>query len=981
MIKFYATTITFLFTLTLCFGQEGEILVPEFSHASGHYLEEFDLSISHPNLNSGTSIIYTLDGSEPKIEHVGGTTYLYKNNYQETANDSLGEFYTQEIHSYYYSGPITLENKTNTPNVYAAISQTFEASHSQMPSTNITKANVVRAKAIDANNNQSETITATYFIGEEEEFESNFPIIFLSFSATDFFDFYNGIGVAGDDFESWRFSNPTAETWLRVPANYTRRGRDFEITSNFQYFEDEEEIFNKKIGVRIHGGASRSFPIKSLRLYARNEYSKNTLNHSFFSTEEFSAYRRLIIRNSGQDHAQTLFRDAFIQNLFIHLENDHQAYRPINLFLNGEYWGVMNIRERYGKQYFEMKYGIEEEDLDYLQNNMDVNEGDTSHYEAMLEFAKNADLSLDENFEYMKTQMDMDNYIDHYVANIYSANYDWPYNNIQYWRKRVDYTPDAPYGHDGRWRWVLQDMDAGFNGIPTWHQNSNLFNMLEHAIRRENLPDWSQELFKNLIANDEFVNNFTARMLDLLNTSLLKENVHELIQQFKDEYQPEIHKHINRWNFMEGLSEWDYQINKLNYFAEVRPDAVKEHLRDEFGYENEEVSLMIFSSNIEHGHVVLNRTPLHPTIPGVSRATFTTPLDFFGWSGQYFKDLKITLTAQPELGYTFSHWSGGVSNSTDASIEVNLQEHTQVTAHFEALPAEEIDTEPIHFWVMDTNIPNNTPLEELASTYSFEGLNASIEYTSCLTGYPFNENHENWRKASMERRNRPTEVNYIPEANFNFSFENVAMRGLQIRQPFENEGQKNQLIFKLNTTDFKEIKLSFAAKDEGAADGFEISYYDNLNNSWSSEGITPSYDLNTGEFNKYSIDFSDVTIANNANEFLVKLLFTGENLQEDNGDRVTFNNIAVLGKPTTMHVETPETQKEFSLYPNPVNSRFYIKGIKEGAIVEIYSITSKLLKREKYSNAGISVDDLSKGVYLLSIEQENKKSNLKLIKN
>ncbi len=979
MLKFHYTLI-FILVFFLSIGQEIEVAVPEFSHEPGYYEEGFELSISYPNSASDVTIIYSLDGSEPQIEHIGGTTYLYKNNYQETASDPIGEFFSQEINSYYYSEPIFIQNQTEQPNVYADISLTYTAEHQQMPSTTIPKANVVRAKAIDASGNQSETVTATYLIGDEEEFQSSFPIISLNFSAPDFFDFYEGIGVAGDDFESWRINNINHERPEWGAANYQRRGVENEILANFEYFEGNEEVFNKKLGVRVHGGASRTYPIKSLRLYARNDYGENTFHHAFFPTEELNSFRRLILRNSGQDRNQTLFRDAFIHNLFSHIENDYQAYRPINLFLNGEYWGVMNIRERYSKQHFELKYGIDEEDLDHLQNNMSVREGDAVHYHNMIQFARNNDLSVDENYAYMQTQMDMNSFIDHFVANIYSANYDWPQNNIQYWRKRVAYTPDAPYGHDGRWRWVLQDMDAGFNGIPTWIPNSNLYNSIDHVIRRENVPDWAQHLFKNLIANDEFVNNFNRRMLDLLNTSLLESHVHEVIQNFRNEYEPEINKHINRWNFMQSFSNWEFHIEKLKYFAEVRTAAVKSHMKEEFDFEEEEVGLILASSNINQGSIQLNRTLIHPETPGVNKGVIPSPGHQYIWSGAYFKNLSIQLHAVPELGYRFSHWSGA-SNSTDEEIEINLSDHTQLMAHFEPLAENELEEIPIHFWVMDDTMPNNTPLQELESTFSFDGLSATIEYTSCLTGYPFNENHENWRRASMERRNRPTPLNYIPEANFDFPFESVTMRGLQIRQPFEDAGQENQLIFNLNTSGFEDIKLSFAAKDEGAVEGFEIMYYNASINSWTTANISSEFTLETGEYQIYEIDFSGIDAANDQTEFLVQLTFTGDQLTADNGDRVTFNNIAVLGTPFTMSVAEPEEQQTLSVYPNPTKERFFIDGIQGGAKVEVYNLQSKLLKRINYTSAGVNVEELPNGVYFLSIQEDNKKSTIKLIKN
>ncbi|MCH8533775.1 MAG: CotH kinase family protein [Flavobacteriaceae bacterium] len=978
MLRFFISLLLSLSSFTFVFGQDVEIPVPEFSHASGFYPESLSLEMTHPDTEA--IIIYTLDGSEPKIENIGGTTYPYKNQYPITADLPIGEFLENQIETYIYEQELNLQNKSSSDNKISMISQTFDFEPDYFPSYSVAKANVVRAKAIGNNQQESETISATYFVGDEDEFQSDFPIISLSLSETEYYDFYEGIGIAGIDFEEWRLNYPNHQTPAWGQANYKRRGRDHEIEANFEYFEGNNQVFNKKIGVRIHGGASRNYPLKSLRLYARNSYSNNTLNHHFFETEPESAHRRLILRNSGQDRHQTLFRDAFIHNLFSHIKNEYQAYRPINLFINGEYWGIMNIRERYGKQYFEMKYNIDEEYLDFLENNMNVKEGDANHFSNMRHYAIINDLSEEEHYQYMQTQMDMESFIDHFAANIYSANYDWPQNNIEYWRKKVDFNPDAPYGHDGRWRWVLKDMDAGFNGIPTWIPNSTLHNTLYHALRRENTPNWSQRLFQNLIENDQFKNDFNVRLLDLLNTNLTETHIEELIQSFKSKYEPEIQKHINRWSYMESFSNWEFNVNKLLDFASVRNQVVRNHLKDEFDFDEDELSLVVISSNKNQGHVQLNRTLLNSSTPGVDTGTIPSLGNNHIWSGSYFKGLNVKLIAVPQIGYKFSHWSGD-SQSTESSIEINLQDHTQVVAHFEPLEEEEIEEIPIHFWVMDSNMPNNTPLESLEATYSFDDLNASIEFYSCLTGYSFDENHELWRKASMERRNRPTSINYTPEGNDDLPFESVNMRGLQVKQPFVSEDQENEMIFNVNTSNFEDIKFSFAAKDEGAVNGFEVSYFDESNNSWSTNMITPNYSLTTDVYNLYEIDFSNVSAASNNPTFQIKLTFTGNDLTQDDGDRVTFNNIAVLGKPITMSVDQPEQTQNIKIYPNPANNRFFIQGIEEGAAIEVYTIQSKLIDRVNYSKAGVNVDHLPKGVYFLNIFQNNKKSNLKLIKN
>ena len=54
-----------------------------------------------------------------------------------------------------------------------------------------------------------------------------------------------------------------------------------------------------------------------------------------------------------------MFRDVLVQGLVSHLNIDTMAYRPSVLFLNGEFWGIYNIREFYDKNYLQAHYGAD----------------------------------------------------------------------------------------------------------------------------------------------------------------------------------------------------------------------------------------------------------------------------------------------------------------------------------------------------------------------------------------------------------------------------------------------------------------------------------------------------------------------------------------------------------------------------------------------------------------------------------------------
>src|SRR5690606_22441127 len=223
---------------------------------------------------------------------------------------------------------------------------------------------------------------------------------------------------------------------------------------------------------------------------------------------------------------------------------------------------------------------------------------------------------------------------------------------------------------------------------------------------------------------------------------------------------------------------------------------------------------------------------------------------------------------------------------------------------------------------MDSDIPNDTPLTGLDATFEVPGQ-ASIAYQSSLAGYPFNDTHPNWRKGSMERRNSPTGLNYIPEANENIPFETSNMRGLQISQPFQNGGLENTLIFNIPTTNYKNIKFAFAAKDENAADAIVIDYSTSSGAPvWTSAGITSTLPLGDA-YQVFTTDLSAITSANDNPDLKIRLRFTGANMTVDNGDRVTFNNISVMGTPISLDVPEEDAPK-FAVYPNPASDVVHI---------------------------------------------------------
>jgi hypothetical protein len=951
------------------------LAAPTFSQAGGFYTAGFPLTISHADPT--VTIVYTTDGSDPELTNLAGTTYDYKNQYVELVGQTDGAMLQNQYQSFTYSTPLNIVDRTSQPNDIAKMSSTFQHDPDYIPDYNVFKGTVVRARAYKTGAMPSPIATKTYIVSPQGSSRFTLPVISLSLTESKFFDYEDGIFVAGKDFDDWRAANPTVNANIynvneeTENANYLRSGDVTEKVGNINYFVNGNEVLNQDLGIRINGGNSRGIASKSLRLYARGELGSSTFNYPFFATETYSSYKRLVLRNSGQDFYSTMFRDALGHYLINGMKTETRAYQPSIVLVNGEYFGILNNRERYDRHFFERKFGILEGDLDFLKDDLTADEGDDLHYHAMEAYLENNSLATQANYDYIATQLDPEDFRDYYIANIYMQNTDWPGWNTVFWRKRTaSYEPNAPFGQDGRWRTAINDLDDGTGNYPS----GSIHNTLEFATATGIFdypnPEWATLILRKLLENNEFKLDFINRFADVMNTYFHPTRFVDKINEFKATLNPEMGEHYNRWDNFFDLSSWEsFSITRMRNFANQRPDNQRSHIRAKFGIAGD-ITATLDVNDAAQGFVKINTIEVNSTTPGVAENPYP-------WTGIYFQNIPVTLKAVALPGFEFSHWSGA-STSTDEEITITTNANFSVTAHFVPSAITEVE-EPIYFWVFDSTVPNDVPLTSLNSTFE-TATDGVLQYESCLVGYPFPQGDVNYGKASMERRNSPTDINYIPEANNDIPFANVNMRGLQIKQPFHNGANENKMIFNVATTGYKDIKFAFAAKNELAADAITIEYSIAAGSpSWISTGLAQtSYPL-TAAYQLFNIDFTTIDAVENNPNFKVRLRFTGTNMTEDAGNRVTFNNFSVSGIEIELGVKD-NNKLEFKIFPNPVSNVLNIVHKYDQVDYKLFSIEGKLIKSGLLETPEINVNGLQPGVYLLHFSTDGNSEVKKFIK-
>jgi len=495
-----------------------------FSNQEGFYTTPFSLII---NSLLADTIYYTLNGDIP------------------TENSNI------------FTDSIFIEDRNSQPNIISEIPTTPEQNLIsykawESPSETIDKATILRCASYSNGLRTSKIYTKTFFVDSEIIDKYTIPIISLITEEENLFNPDSGIFVPGINFDS---NNPE---WS---GNYFMRGDNWERNIHIEYFENNGNLgFSQDAGIRIQGGKTRQASQKSLRLYARDEYGKKDFDYKLLPQKQINKYKRFILRTSmGAWGGQTIIKDALAQNISSSLNLDYQDFQPVIVYINGEYWGIHTIRDRIDERYIEYTHNIDKDSVEFK-------EWGNIAYENLIEFIENNSLEYSSNYEYVKTQIDIDNYIDYTIAELFFANYDWPANNMKLWRKIPE----------GKWRWVLYDLDAGFG-------NEN-YNMFIHSTKNDSSVTWpnspsSTFLFRNLLKNETFQSLFISRYANILNNDFDNAIMTNKLDTIKELYSPEITKHIGRWNYPNSFESWEEDIeNGLLSFIEKRPCGVRDNI-------------------------------------------------------------------------------------------------------------------------------------------------------------------------------------------------------------------------------------------------------------------------------------------------------------------------------------------------------------------------------------------------------------------
>jgi len=507
-------------------------------------------------------------------------------------------------------------------------------------------------------------ITQTYFINEEV----NLPFVSLVTDPDNLFDDEIGIYVIG--------TNGVPGYCTDTPMNLNQ---DWERPVNVEIYDKNGRVeINQRAGVKIFGGCSRTrYPQKSFELFARGIYGEGSFDYQLFKDKPIYTFESFLLRSSADDVVHTMFKDGMGQTILEGMDIDRQAYRPAVVFINGQYWGIHNIREKISEHYVAGNYNIDADEVNLLKRNPErpynVVSGSADHYNNLILYVNGQDMTDENVYQYVTKQMDINNYIDYQIAEIYLSANDWPGNNIKFWRAN-----SAP---NDKWRWIIYDLDNCFFYIER--------NTLELAADPGcncvwPNPPWSTLLFRRLLEYENFRNEFIQRYAWHMNTTFLPDRIYYLIDSIKANIAPEIPRHIERWGgqlvpdpeswirpTFNSIEEWEGNINYMKMFVSERRYPATQHVLDYFALEGM-ANLSIYSDHPEMGKIKIN----NQTIQGIYH------------SGDYFMNVPLRIKAISSFGHKFSHWDyttpgSGTKQVKNPVLDIILEEDLSLVAYFE----------------------------------------------------------------------------------------------------------------------------------------------------------------------------------------------------------------------------------------------------------------------------------------------------------
>ncbi len=408
--------------------------------------------------------------------------------------------------------------------------------------------------------------------------------------------------------------------------------QDTKKPCTIEYFDKNGTLqFSQDAGIKIDGGAggSRSKPQRSFRvMFDHFVFGDGAVNYPLIPDKNYlKVYYDIFLRNGSNFWNKLPYRDAYLQRIFKSTNVLYNAYTPVVGFINGQYFGVYEVRQKVNDKYMETNYNGNADTANVLSVGYYYNPGtlrvvkgsDTGYY-AMIDYVESISTSDADFIEKVDKRLDVKNFVDYFIANNWVDNEDWLYNNM-----KIVNDPST----DNRWKFCLQDMENVYGSSAS----GDMFNYIGYYSYSYT------DLYDYLWQNTSYRYYFINRYADLMNTILLPDSTNNLLNTMHNELYPEMSNQYTRWPDGNSLSTFNNEKNNLTTFNNSRNTTVFSQIRS-----HNSLSAIV-NINVNVSPAGAGRILVNTIIP-----------ENYPWTGKYFNGVPITLTVIPNPGYTFDHW-------------------------------------------------------------------------------------------------------------------------------------------------------------------------------------------------------------------------------------------------------------------------------------------------------------------------------------
>lgn len=346
---------------------------------------------------------------------------------------------------------------------------------------------------------------------------------------------------------------------------------ELEVVSYAELYEDGKS-FSIPCGFKLFGGSTRGMSKKSFALKFRSQYGASHLNYQVFENRDYSQYDTLVLRSGSQDSEFALIRDILATSLVDGVTNlKVQAYKSVILYINGNYWGVYNIREKVDEDFIGNNCNVDREKSNIVRIDNQLSAGTIDDYRYVVNYLNTHDMRNSSNYEYIKTKLNIESFADFWAAENWVSNNDI-INTRFYSHPDVD---------SGRINMIFYDLDYAM-----WNKRTDYFSF---AVQTEGMSDFhvSTEMMRSLIRSEQFQKNFLERISYQLENVWNEERVLERIDEIYNDLKPEMERNQARWGLT--MSHWEEQVEYLREFARIRGDYVKSTAKRFFNLTDKEM--------------------------------------------------------------------------------------------------------------------------------------------------------------------------------------------------------------------------------------------------------------------------------------------------------------------------------------------------------------------------------------------------------